>query len=182
MLIAKIVAVTMTAITIDYQVVNQRASDLYVFATLFHTAPSGAQSDEPTLAYVGKDSEGRTVVGKFLVSVPHGMKVEVAEVPYLMKLAPGQSVTGRMVVPLPLTLRHPYLQASPDAPLANPVHQLVVRLGVLDAATFPDKATVVSPVKGKDDVFICDYGFGLQLQEFFDAPVDLGQQSAPSRL
>ncbi len=182
MLIAKIVAVTMTAITIDYQVVNQRASDLYVFATLFHTATSGAQSDDPTLTYVGKDSEGRTVVGKFLVAVPPGMKVEIAEVPYLVKLAPGQVVTGQMVVPLPLTLRHPYLQASADAPLASPVHQLVVRLGVLDAATFPDKATVVSPVKGKDDVFICDYGFGLQLQEFFDVPLGLPSPGVSSRL
>lgn len=182
MLIAKIVTVTMTAITIDYQVVNSRASDLYVFTTLFHTAPSGAQSDDPTLAYVGKGDDGGVLVGKFLIAVPPGLKVEVAEIPYLVKLAPGQSVSGQMVVPLPLTLRHPYIQASPDAPKAAPVQHLTVRLGVLDSARFPGGAAVVSPTKGNADMFQSDYGFGLQLQEFFDAPLDLQPPGVASQL
>lgn len=182
MLIAKIVTITMSAITIDYQVVNSRASDLYVFATLFHTAPSGAQSDDPTLAYVGKGDDGGVLVGKFLIAVPPGLKVEVTEIPYLVKLAPGQSVSGQMVVPLPLTLRHPYIQASPDAPQAASVQHLTVRLGVLDSARFPDGAAVVSPTKSEADMFQSDYGFGLQLQEFLDAPLELQPPGVASRL
>ena len=182
MLIVTSVATGTTDITIDYRIDNQHASDLYVFAVLFHTARNGTQSDDPTLAYAGKTSAGRVVIGKFLVTVPQGHKAAVAESPYLVKLAPRQSVVGQVVVPVPLTLRHPYLQSPVDAPVAESVEHLILRVSFLDAATFPPNAAVVSPATGRAGLFKCDYGFASALQAFFDAPVDLAPPGVPSRL
>jgi len=182
MLTVTSVATGTTDITIDYRIDNPRASDLYVFAVLFHTARNGTQSDDPALAYVGKTSAGQIVIGKFLVTVPQGHKAAVAESPYLVKLAPRQSVSGQVVVPVPLTMRHPYLQSPADAPVAGTVERLIVRVGFLDAATFPPNAAVVSPARGRAGLFKCDYGFGSELQAFFNVPVDLAPPGVPSRL
>jgi hypothetical protein len=175
MLTAAIIALTAAGIVIEYHIANTGATDVYVFSTLFRIAPDGHQAPDPELVYVVPGKPGEAVVGKYLAAIPPGLKVEAPELPYLMKVQPHQSIIGRAVVPLPLRLYTPYAgKDDPDPGPSGEVRRLRLRIGVLDAAKFPPPAPVVEPaLPPPPDSFVCDYGFGVAIQQFYDAELSL---------
>jgi hypothetical protein len=181
MLTAFIVAIAATSITIEYRFTNTAASDVYIFSTLFHTDLRGDRTPDPELVYVVPGAPGEAVVGKYLVAIPAGMKVEAPEIPYLRLVHPGESHVGRAIVPVPLRLYTPYFDPrTPDPGESGVVTRLRLRLGVLEATKFPSPAPVVEPVPPPPpDSFICDYGFGVAIQRFFEAELRLPDPGVP---
>src|SRR3954465_8352787 len=177
MLSAVIIAITATNIAIEYRLTNTAANDIYVFATLFHIAVDGSQTPDPELVYVTPGEPGEAVIGKYLAAIPPGMKVEAPELPYLRVVPPGRTYTGRGTVPVPVRRHAAYSDPDqPDPGASGQVTRLRLRIGVLDQAKFPAPAPVVEKAfPPPPDSFICDYGFGIAIQQFFEAELTLPQ-------
>jgi hypothetical protein len=168
-------SISATGIIINYNFVNNTASDVYIFSTLFHVSLEGHRRHDPDLVYVIPGDPGKAVVGKFLFAIPAGMAVEAPEIPYLSVVHSGVTLSGRGVVPVPLRLYTPYLEPDgADPGESGKTTRLTFRLGVLDSAKFPPFAPVVEPAPPPPpNSFICDYGFGILLQRFFDVELTL---------
>jgi len=181
MLSALIILVNAANIVVEYKFMNTVASDIYLFTTLFHIGPDGAQTPDPGLVYVVPGEPGEAVIGKYLAAIPMGMKVEAPELPYLEVLHPGQTYTGRAVVPLPVRRYAAYSEpGEPDPGRSGEVKRLRLRIGVLDSAKFPPPAPVVEhALPPPPNSFICDYGFGIAIQQLYDVELKLPEPGVP---
>ena len=151
------------SVAISYVVHNLRAGKIYVFNVLYHNDVQGNRTLDPELAYVIPSGNHTILVGKLLIPIPPGMKVESPEMPYLDPVEAGQALAGKISLHLPLHPFHPY-HAVTDAEL-DP-SKLVVQIGFIDAARAAPMEALIEPAKGAGaGHFQCDYGLGLRYQE-----------------
>jgi len=180
MLSAAIIMIAAANIVVEYRFTNTAKTDVYLFSTLFHISPDGSQTPDPELIYVVPGDPGEAVIGKYLAAIPAGMKVESPELPYLEVLHPGQTHTGRAAVPVPVRRHAAYSDpGEPDPGRSGEVKRLRLRIGVLDSAKFPRPAPVVQPAPPPPNSFICDYGFGIAIQQFYDVELTLPEPGVP---
>jgi hypothetical protein len=181
MLTAAIIALTAASIVVEYKFTNNAMTDIYLFTTLFRIGLDGSQTPDPTLVYVVPGEPGEAIIGKYLAAIPPGMKVEAPELPYLERLRPGQTYTGRAAVPLPVKRYAAYSEpGEPDPGQSGVIRRLRLRLGLLDSAKFPPPAPVVQPALAPPaNSFVCDYGFGIAIQQIYDFELSLSDPGVP---
>lgn len=153
------------SLVISYVVRNLRAGKIYVFNVLYHNDVQGNRTLDPELAYVIPSGNHTILVGKLLIPIPAGMKVESAEMPYLDPVEAGQALAGKISLRLPLHPFHPY-HAVTEAELDLAASKLVVQIGFIDAARAAPMEALIEPAKGAGAGHLqCDYGLGLKYQE-----------------
>ena len=157
-----------------YSVENSRSTAIYVFNLLYRSDSQGYRTLDPELAYADLDPDGVLIIGKYLIAIPPGMKVESPEMPYLDRVEPGATLWGKIRISIPVEKFHPYLSSQGNAP-ARRVGLVHLRIGFLDSRRFAPKDAVVSPGEGVGvNHYIADYGLGLQYQEFLTCPLNVG--------
>jgi hypothetical protein len=172
MLTASITSITIATVTITYQFTNDRSTVLYVFDGLTRTYQSSEQIIDHSLAYV-IDRNGKIYVGKFIVPIPKGLKVEAPEIPYLTMLAPGATLQGNIDLNLPIRMNHPYLDLE-DTEQLTIIQNIVIQIGFIDSASISADEAVIEPALGiRKRLFRCDYGYGIEYQEFEEIPLSL---------
>jgi hypothetical protein len=160
---------------IAYTVSNKRDHRIYVFHLLYHTDAQGNRTPDPELAYVHYLNKTTALVGKYLIGIPPGRKVESPEMPYLDPLAPGQTLSGTIRLNLPLRLVDPYLVAPENDEGIVPTN-LRVRISFLDPSKAQPLEAVIEAAKGVGSGhFQCDYGLGLMYQETLEQEIDLSK-------
>jgi hypothetical protein len=172
MLIAKIVVIAATTLSIEFSVKNTSNERIYVFDRVFERTLTGEPVVKPELAYRSLLDDGVLLVEKAMQRIPVGIKAELAEIPYLTALEPSQVLNGKILLELPIREFHAYLSA-PEGPNNLPVKRVLFRIGYLRAGDIkPDMAVVMPDPDGKKNVFAAHYGYALLLQRFMEA--DLG--------
>lgn len=178
MLTVSIKAITAASFALAYQITNTDQADIYVADLVYKPAADGNLTVDPKTAYVIPTDDGTLYVGKLLLKVPEGMKVESTEKPYYRRLAPGESLAGEIVFPNPAVAFHPYnnyrLGENPFA-----ARRIVVQIGVISARDLkPDEATLTPAPDFGPAYFKADYGYGLQYQTVLDAEIDVTNTGA----
>jgi hypothetical protein len=170
LLTAAVDSISAGELVVSYKVENRRPGTVYVFNLLYETDRTGGRTPDAELAYTFAD-QAEFRVGKFLVKIPAGMKVESAEIPYLDALAPGKSLTGAVRVPLPARRFHPYYPIAGEGAVREAA-RVILSIGVVDRSRGGPREAVVEPARGAGEGrFNCDYGLGLKYQELLEAPL-----------
>lgn len=160
-------------VEISYTVHNLRSGKIYVFNTLFHTDERGNRTPDPELAWVVASANHNITVGKFLIPIPPGMKVESVDMPYLDPVGPGQVLAGKISLRWPLHTFDPYHPDS-ETKLELAGAKLLVQIGFIDPSRGAPKEALIQPAKGAGaGHFQCDYGLGVKYQEILQQPVAL---------
>lgn len=161
-LTATITALTATSLTIGYDLVNDHKTTIYVADMLYAVAPDGGHRPDPTLAYAVAQVDGSLILSKELVPIPPGIKAERPEMPYFVAMQPGERRSGTIVLAQPIAPFHPY-RAFTTAAAPQPVTNVTVRFGYLEADTFRKGEIVVEP--RPSGLFVADYGNALAHQK-----------------
>ncbi len=173
MLVAKIVIIAATTLSIEFSVNNTSNERIYVFDRVFERTSEGEPIVNLELAYRSLGDDGVLLVEKAMQKIPAGIKAEIAEIPYLTALEPAQVLNGKIMLKLPIREFHAYLSA-PQGPNNLPVKRVLLRIGYLRAGDIkPDMAVIMPDPHGQANIFAAHYGFALELQRFFEA--DLGR-------
>lgn len=169
-LIASIISISTLAATVEYRVFNDSSFTIYVFDRLYAAPVRGVRAVDPALAYVTTEGD-QIIVGKFLLPVPRGLKVETPDIPYLAAVGPGDTLVGKIVLPLPLKIWNPYVERdAASLNLYGSAREIVIRLGYIDGSVMTKDRPVVYQSPGG---VICDYGYGIEFQQMLDKTLTL---------
>ena len=136
----------------------------------------------PGLAYVSPPGADTVLIGKYMMPVPPGMKAEAPEIPWPRRPRSGERPRNTIVAPVPLRPHRAYANDPYQAPPpVRGIEHVRLRLGFLDKARFPPGVPVVEPARyGPPGAFLCDYGFGLQVQELTEVTLTVPAPGVPS--
>ncbi|MHA7777140.1 hypothetical protein [Roseibium sp. M-1] len=178
MLTVTIKTITAAYIAMSYQVTNTEPADIYVADLLYRSAAGGSLSVDPQLAYVMPQDDGTLYLGKFLMAIPNGMKVESPDLPYFRRLAPGETVSGEIVISNPASPYHAYQSFKlGETPVA--VTRFVVQVGYIRGSDLkPGEATLTPAPHAGPDLFTPDYGMALGYQVLMQGTIQPAPQGA----
>ncbi|MCI5162396.1 MAG: hypothetical protein D3917_10360 [Candidatus Electrothrix sp. AX5] len=118
--------------------------------------------------------KGDIIIGKFLVSIPAGVKVESPDIPYLCELKSGEIIKSSLRLKVPLLIDHPYFFDKSNRDNKEKVKVIFFHIGIIDHAKIgEDEAVVEIAEEAGKDYFICDYGFGIEYQELLEEIVNV---------
>lgn len=167
----KVEAWSKESAVVSYSVRNRRPNSIYAFNLLFHTDVQGNRTLDPQLAYVVPRADGGVVVGKFLIPIPAGMKVENVEMPYLDEILSDRTLAGRISLQFPLRPFDPFHDGSQITVNSN--HKLLIQIGFLDSRRAARNEALIQPAHGTGaGHFLCDYGLGVRYQEFLQEEIE----------
>ncbi|WP_421992919.1 hypothetical protein [Roseococcus sp.] len=95
-------------LTFPYQLTNMGPVPLLVMEAWPRLA-DGKRSADAQVAQVILRPDGVAMVGKYIPSVPPGMRIPVPVLPLCLLLKPTETVTRELRIPLPLAEQSPYL-------------------------------------------------------------------------
>ena len=164
------------SVSMDYAVRNGRDHRIYVFNLLYHTDRYGNRTPDPELAYIHPEAGGPALIGKYLIPIPPGMKVESPEMPYLDALQAGQSLSGKIRLEYPLRVVDPYIPPAEHEKRLD-AGKVRLRIGFLDPAKAQKGEALIEAAKGAGaGHFQCDYGLGLLYQEIVEQTFNIPSQ------
>lgn len=103
-----------TSLLLGYEFRNRSNKTAFLFNVVHRTGPSGGPEPDANLVYV-EPSGGSIILGKKIIPVPRGMRVEKPDVPYVTRVEPGQAIVEKLNLMLPLRIFTPYDQPAPSA-------------------------------------------------------------------
>ncbi len=165
---AKIINISKEAVVISYTISNLGQEHIYVFNMLYSTDLQGNRTLVPELAYSYLNTDRNYIVGKFLVKIPSGIKVEYPEIPYLDPIQPNRFISGQIKLKLPMSTLLPYHKFK-DSGSVLPIKKIKVQIGFIKSERYSEDEAVISPAHGVGEGhYICDYGLGLRYQEYLE--------------
>lgn len=149
-----------STLTVGYSFINAYAVDILITNRLFRTAPSGARTLDPELAYVTVHSS-QLLVARSLITVPPEAKLDSREVPYLTRIAAGEAFSEEIRLPVPVREHMPYhfMRAPAATPPEGACKELVFSLSYF----IPGAPDWVYPVQaGPATALAVDYGHAIR--------------------
>lgn len=101
-----------TSLLLGYEFRNRSNKTAFVFNVVHRVGPSGGPEADANLVYV-EPSGGSVILGKKIIPVPRGMRVEKPDVPYVTRVEPGQAIVEKINLMLPLRIFTPYDEPAP---------------------------------------------------------------------